>query len=619
MATFYKYAERSAESQVNWAEIGKDMTDMLRQEVAVRDQKKAAIDEATRKLSQEVANAPQGESVSAKEEAIRLADQVTKYMLQQERLLKGGLLDPKDYMVARQNLTDGTRQAYQTMKDFQAKYGELMEGVRKGTTSIISVKELEKIQGYGNFRQSGFFIDSPTGKLNVGLKEEQIIDGEKVIGLKPGSTVGMQYLLGGIYGVRDTYDYRKDIMELSNSLGEEIRVTLDPGTLSTLGSAKTLSDLRQRVVKIATEDPTREKELFNFYDSMEKALGGYLVNENNLGSLLADTMGYEWTDNPEEAKKNPNTVLGGVDPNTGQPSLEFTDKNKQDAADFMMQQFLGTIKVEEKVQGMGQPQLQERRPRTEAEIGRSEKKADATNVAENLIFATTGDANQSDAGTKFLTGLTGLPFKKLKDGISITDEDGNLQTFKLRADGKTLADPLGFIKSFIGPITRKTGLNQEDVLREVKRLLPQGAQLNETTVASGFDEQAEEQAPLDELNTIVSESIQTPKLTPYLQKLTSGEALTEQFNKFISPKLSGVKFDYNAAGNVFVDVNGVESAGYKVGDPAKNKAALKNMQDFIIKTYAKGGTAEEQEMAAEAVLSLFPKTSRKTGGVMGGY
>jgi len=67
--------------------------------------------------------------------------------------------------------------------------------------------------------------------------------------------------------------------------------------------------------------------------------------------------------------------------------------------------------------------------------------------------------------------------------------------------------------------------------------LPQGAQLNETTVASGFDETAAEQAPLDELNTIVSESVQTPKLTPYLQKLTSGEALTEQFNKFISPKL----------------------------------------------------------------------------------
>jgi hypothetical protein len=159
----------------------------------------------------------------------------------------------------------------------------------------------------------------------------------------------------------------------------------------------------------------------------------------------------------------------------------------------------------------------------------------------------------------------------------------------------------------------------EDTILKFSKSTYKGNKANTRTVATGFTEEAEEQAPLDELNTIVSESIQTPKLTPYLEKLTSGEALTEQFNKFISPKLSGVKFDYNAAGNVFVDVNGVESAGYKVGDPAKNKAALKNLQDFIIKTYAKGGTAEEQEMAAEAVLSLFPKTSRKTGGVMAGY
>jgi len=421
MATFYKYAERSAESQVNWAEIGKNMTDMLRQEVDVREQKKAAIDEATRKLAQEVANAPQGESVSAKEEAIRLADQVSKYMLQQERLLKSGLLDPKDYMVSRQNLTDGTRQAYQTMKEFQTKYGELMEGVRQGKTSMISVKELEKIQGYGNFRQSGFFIDAPTGKLNVGLKEEQIIDGQKVIGLKPGSTVGMQYIQGGIYGVRDVYDYRTDIMNLTKSLGEEIRVNVKPSTMSKLGSATTLSDLRQRIVKIATEDPTQEKELFSFYDAMEKALDGYLVNENNLGSLLVDTIGYDWTDNPEEAKKNPNTVLGGVDPNTGQPSLEFTDSNRQAAKDFMMQQFLGTIKVEEKYQGI--PQVQDQsRPPTEAGKGEQENKNVLSNIAKLYYGDDTEVKEAADFLRSFNTNIDTIDRQGTE--VTITYKDG---------------------------------------------------------------------------------------------------------------------------------------------------------------------------------------------------
>jgi len=310
-------------------------------------------------------------------------------------------------------------------------------------------------------------------------------------------------------------------------------------------------------------------------------------------------------------------VLLKVDSATGQPTPQFNDEQMKVSNEAMRTEVRAKYDYKK---GISQTAQAQRQDPSAAVLERGEKKADAVNVAQNLIFATTGDANQSDSGTKFLTGLTGLPFKKLKDGISITDEDGNLQTFKLRADGKTLADPLGFIKSFIGPITRKTGLNQDDVLREVKRLLPQGAQLNETTVASGFDEQAEEQAPLDELNTIVSESVQNPKLTPYLNVLKTSAGLADEFNKFISPKLSEVEFDYDTVGNdIYVNVKGVESPSYVVGTPAQNKAALKKMQDFIIKTYAKGGTAEEQEMAAEAVLSLFPKTSRKTGGVMGGY
>lgn len=442
MATFYKYAERTADSQVNWAEIGKNMTDMLRQEVAVREEKKAAIDEATRKLAQEVSNAPQGESESAKAEAIRLADQVTKYMLQQERLLKSGLLDPKDYMVARQNLTDGTRQAYQTMKEFQEKYGELMEGVRNGTTSIISVKELEKIQGYGNFRQSGFFIDAPTGKLNVGLKEEQEIDGKKVIGLKPGSTVGMQYLQGGINGIRKTYDYRADIMELTNSLGEEIRVTLDPATMTKLGTAKTLSDLRQRIVKIAGDQPGKEKELFNFYDAMEAAFDGMLTNDNSLGSLLADTMGYEWTDNPEEAKKNPKSLLGGVDPNTGQPSLEFTDSNRQAAKDFMMQQFLGTIKVKETVEGMG---FVPRPPqRSQAEIDEANRRRDAENFGRNLGRGLKSpNAEERDNAIKYLGQAAGRQIDIKGGKIFVYDLDGKGKSeFNLNTDPEKLASSI---------------------------------------------------------------------------------------------------------------------------------------------------------------------------------
>ena len=41
MATYYKYAERNVDSQVNWAEVGKGISDMLADEVKIREEKKS--------------------------------------------------------------------------------------------------------------------------------------------------------------------------------------------------------------------------------------------------------------------------------------------------------------------------------------------------------------------------------------------------------------------------------------------------------------------------------------------------------------------------------------------------------------------------------------------------
>lgn len=609
MATFYKYAERSAESQVNWAEIGKNMTDMLRDEVALREEKKAAIDEATRKYAEQLSNAPQGEHVGAKEEALRFADQASQYMLQQERLLRSGLLKPKDYMIARQNLVDGTTRSFKAMKEFQAQYGELMERARTDKSSILEIQALEEIQGYGNFRQSGFFIDAPSGKVNVGLKEEQIIDGKKVMGLKNGSTRGMEYIDGAIYTRIDKFRAMEALTPIADSLGTEIQATLDPATLNKLGSIKSVEDLRNR----KDIDPATGQILFDYYTSIRASVGTLISGSFQKASLLADTLGVKVTMDPNEAAKNPDLILKVVDPNTGRAEYQFSDKLEKKAEDWMTQQLLSMVTRKETITQGGQVQRQESRPRTDAENDAAQAKKDAENFGRQL-----GTALKSDDDKEVGNAIIYLAQKSKKrvnregSTITVSEMDGTgASTFDLNDDPDKIASSM--ISAF------GTDLPEDTILNFTKSTY-KGNKANTRTRATGFTEEAEELAPLDELNTIVSESIQTPKLTPYLQKLTSGEALTEQFNKLIAPKLFGVTFDYNpATGNVFVDVNGVESSGYKVGDPTKNKAALKSMQDFIIKNYAKGGTVEEQEMAAEAVLSSFPKTSRKTGGVGAQY
>ena len=398
MATYYKYAERSAESQINWAEIGKNMTDMLQQEVAIREQKKAAIDEATRRYAEELSNAPQGEHIGAREEALRFADDASQYMLIQERLLKNGLMKPKDYLIARQNLVDGTKKAFGSIKAFQENYAKLMERAKTDTSSAIELKRLEKVQGYGNFRDSGFFIDAPSGNVNVALKDYQDIDGKKVIAMKQGSTRGMQYIDGAIYGQVDKFKYLDPLKALSDTYGEEIRTTIDPATIGKIGTIKSINDLRQR----QDIDPATKKVLFHYMTAVTDAVNGLMANPLQRGSLLIDTMGYEWTDDPAEAAKDPRKVLEAIDPNTGRGELQFTKEQEQASTDFMVQQFLGMVTRKEDIKSMGQVQRQDE-PEWKARQRAEDKAAADAAGAWNQLF-TGKTAAEKKAAAEILLG-----------------------------------------------------------------------------------------------------------------------------------------------------------------------------------------------------------------------
>ena len=127
MATAYKYVERKAEDNINWAEVGKNFSNMLQEEVRVREEKKASIDEATREFNEILNNVPQGENRELNEFALGYADKVQQQMLMQEQLLKSGQLNPKQYTIMRQNLTDGTDIGFNLMQDYNDEYSKKME------------------------------------------------------------------------------------------------------------------------------------------------------------------------------------------------------------------------------------------------------------------------------------------------------------------------------------------------------------------------------------------------------------------------------------------------------------------------------------------------------------
>jgi hypothetical protein len=595
MATYYKYAERSAESQVNWAEIGKNMTDMLRQEVAVREEKKAALQEATRLAAEQISNAPQGAHESARAEAIRYADGASKYLLMQDRLLKSGLLDPRDYMIARQNLTDGTKGAYASMKAFQENYAKLLERAQKDESSMIELKRLEKVQGYGNFSQSGFFIDAPTGKVSVGLKEEQIINGEKVIGLKKGSSVGMQYIDGAIYGQIDKFKYRETLKEMADSLGQFVTSNITPGSLSKIGYVTTLSDARKRINEMGV-GADEKKMLYDFYASSYDAIETMLANENHKASLLVDGMaakGYFWTDDPDVAAKNPKAVLEVIDPGTGRGVMTFTKEQDQAAKDFLMQQYLGMIDVVEEQKSTGQIQRQDP---SAAVLDNANKIEEARNFGRQLGAALkSGDDTEVGNAIIYLAQKAGKRVNKDGATITISNMDGTgLSTFDLNNDPDKIAS------SMISAFGTKL---PEDTILKFTRETYQGNPANITATASGFADEVEEEteSAYTRLTTFVDDN--TATAITDVGDLEDEGLVADKLNESFGPNL-GVEFKvgntpYNS---IYVVVNGKESPNYDVGK-GKNAAAIKQFKKFILNAYAPGTSIAERDLAAETALA----------------
>ena len=168
MATYFGYAEKQADSYINWAAIGKSMSDTLAEEMRIREEKKAAIDNASVEFGQELDKAPQGEHKGMNQWALEYASNAQQARLMQDKLLKSGQLSMKDYMVMRQNVVDGTSQAFDLMKEYQEEYKAKMEAYNKGESSDIEPWLMGEVEGFANFSESSLYINPTNGVVNVG-------------------------------------------------------------------------------------------------------------------------------------------------------------------------------------------------------------------------------------------------------------------------------------------------------------------------------------------------------------------------------------------------------------------------------------------------------------------
>jgi hypothetical protein len=427
--TYYSYAERNASDEINWSQVGKNLTDMLSKESQVREEKKAAIDKATREYGETLANAPQGEHQGINQWALTYADSAQQARLMQDRLLKSGQLKQKDYMVMRQNITDGTSQAFGLIKEYQAEYNDKMERYKKGDSQALEQWLMAEAEGFANFNNSELYINPTDFTVNVAKKEKQIVDGKEVyvMSKNPNEFTTVNAMRNRIKGKFDKLDIDKTLQGGVNVLGKDIESLVSQVSNTAQGGLiKSINDITQR-----KDFGVETNEAISLFERSESTyLDSIMTQPTNISSILTEFVvsdpktkqayTYTW-----DAKKAGGNVILLKNDSAGRPVPEFTDGQKEVAKNALRERFRIMLDKEIELKATPQTQLQERRAPTLGEMDRADKKKEAKNFADNLSALLTGDDDQVQAALGYFGGL-GVKLRRGQDGIFVKTKGGEV-------------------------------------------------------------------------------------------------------------------------------------------------------------------------------------------------
>ena len=342
MATYYKYAERSAEDYVDWGAIGKTMSDTLLKEQENRDKMKADIDKASREFGEVLSNAPQGSHRGLNEYAQEFGSNAQEYQLMQLKNLKAGKLSLKDYLVGRENVKQGANDAFDLIKKYNDAFTENDQRLNDGISSAYETFMLGEVEGFGNLTSTSLYINPTDGKVSAGKRS--LRDPSKPydpttnpytaqMSSDPNDFRSLVDLNFALSAKIDKYDSKGTISSIADSFADTYETITEKGAR---GAYTKVSDIRNL-----------GKEGEEFKAALQQKLrADFRTNKIHTISALVDWLkvgpdGEEiaFTRNPEEA--NEHTILLKANPEQPEGGTDIMDEDAPGAMkllDHLMEQ-----------------------------------------------------------------------------------------------------------------------------------------------------------------------------------------------------------------------------------------------------------------------------------------
>lgn len=499
--TFYKYAERDADSQINWAEVGKGLSDMLAETNRVREEKKDALNKAQRETMKFLSETPNGEDASARKAALEYSDQASNRMRIMNQLMQQGQLDPKDYTIFRQNLTDNTNLLFNANKSYQEQYARKMQRRRDGISSALEPDRMKDAEMFGNWSDTGFFI-GPDGTVMAGKMIEKEVDGKKVRTLDqtPGNLRNIDVINQLILGDVDKYNYEDSVNSFVDALGKDEVTKVALGTYSRQGIGTTVEDITQREYILPGDKPVLLKFIQAENDKIKEIAGTDFDKARILmdSAIIAPNgQPYTLTNDPKEAAKGENFILKEYDPNTRSVEYRVSEAQNKDVEDFIRANMRAKYDRVIKEEAISQPTDQRRTPsgRGRGGTGDEKPKGEIDQNYSTLINKTIG-------GVKIQDNSKAFPIINLTLGDSPSEKDVNATSLIVSPGGKMyleITEP-NYLKTELGdddqpikstkPITKLLDFGEKstEIGRFAARMGMTGAQLRDYGIQLAGDE-----------------------------------------------------------------------------------------------------------------------------------
>jgi|TARA_Y100000289_G_scaffold54142_1_gene56434 hypothetical protein len=412
MATKFGYIERQATNNINWDAIGKQVVSNLQLEAQVRQEKKDAIDAASREEADRLRNAPQGESLTINEFTLSYANDAQQLLLQQDKLLKAGLLSPKDYAVVRANLNESTNTMFALTEEYQAEYERKMERYKNNESSELEAFQMESVEGLANINSSKALINPDSGVVSIGLWEDGSMDGD------PSSYATVNELRNRIKSEYDRFNSNEAVASNVQTLGGYEWAEVIKGSGG--------GDINQ---VISNMDQTQREG----YEDWEKnVISSMTSNPFNVASMLTDEIDqteagaafkFTWD---KEAFENDETgtliFLDRSEDPTGVPVMQ--DSQLEMVDEYLKNKVRNQLDVEQSV-AISSIAHTPRRPVDYGRLDKNDRQDQAMNLFGQLYYGTQEEKEVAAQSLRGLNSNIASIDATNPNGIRITYKDGS--------------------------------------------------------------------------------------------------------------------------------------------------------------------------------------------------